>query len=186
MDTSKNITKIVNETKRFIILVPHRDAIKPLGEYRQRLFAAGHHSAFSFPLSAVLAEVSNPFDREELKVLARSIRRLTGKTGGKVLANANCTVAESRQLSFYGPPLNLSMDERVFPGSAKEKLLCIPKAPVLCVALAGENLKNGEIVSISFRAAYIANLAIRPLAGTDFSFQWKTGEPVWLPKAALN
>jgi hypothetical protein len=38
--------------------------------------------------------------------------------------------------------------------------------------------------SVAFRAAMAANLAIRPLESGEkgYSFEWRTGEPVWLPK----
>ena len=185
------MVKYSKKTKRFIILVPHRDALKPLDGYRQRLFAAGFYGAFSFPLSAPLAEVSCPFDREELKGLARNIRGLAGNTGGKITGNSSYQIVKEGQLSFYGPPLSLTIDEGIFPGSAKDKLQYCPNPPLLCVALAGENqngktLNSMETHAISFRAAYVANLAIRQLAGTgfplEFSFEWKVGPPVWLPK----
>ena len=192
MDTAKSGIKNIYKTKRFIILVPHRDARKLLDEYRQKLFSAGIYSSFSFPASAVLAEVSHPFSGEELKTLARNIRSLTEKTGGKILTDilrkspggpvaATCCTASS-QFSFYGPSLSLSVGEGVFPGSSKGKLLCILNPLVLCTALAGENLNNMEAPAISFRAAYVANLAIRQIAGPDFSFEWKKDKPVWLPK----
>ena len=166
---------------RFVVLVPHRDALKPLEEYRQRLFAAGIYSAHSFPLSAPLAEVSHPFSREELKGLALSIRNFTEKTGGKILTNNCCTAAESRELSFFGPPLNLPINDGAFPETAKKKLLCVINPPVLCAALAEKNLHCEGTLAVSFRAAYVANLGIRQIAGAGFSFEWRIGKPAWLP-----
>jgi hypothetical protein len=192
---------------RFIILVPHRDAIKLLSEYRQRLFTAGLFSAYSFPISSPLAEVSRPFNREELKGLARNIRLLTEGSNGKIVANTCCTVSDSLHLSFCGPSLNLPVTEEAFPGIAKEKILRIMSPIVLCTGMAGknpagensvwENSESSKAPAVSFRAAFVANLSIRPIAGADcstenstknslensmeFSYEWKIGEPVWLP-----
>ena len=209
---------------RFIILVPHRDALKPLEEYRQRLFAAGFYGAYSFPLSAILAEVSRPFNREELKTLAGNIRsrmllnpgknegknegkndgnkggKNDGKNDGKIICNSACMMANASQMSFFGPPLNLPVSEGVFPDSANDKLLCMFNPPVLCTALAAKSPAKDMVLdknllldknliieeTVSFRAAYTANLALRQLDGEGFSLEWKSGEPVWLPNARAS
>jgi len=53
----------------------------------------------------------------------------------------------------------------------------------LAGSVAGEKRAFGETPALSFRAAAVANLAIRPLAGGEagFSFEWKIGPPEWLP-----
>jgi len=190
LDTTKSNEKNVNKTMRFIILVPHRDALKPYDEYRQRLFAAGLYGAFSFPLSAPLSEVSRPFSHEELKELAQNIRARilrnpAGNADGKITGNGNCQTVKASQLSFFGPSLDLPVDGGLFPGSVEDKLLGIFNPTLLCTALAEKNPDNVETPAISFRAAYVANLAIRQLAIAAYSFEWKMGEPVWLPKAKI-
>jgi len=203
LDTHKK----TKETRRFIILVPHRDSLKPLEEYRRRLFAAGFCGAYSFPAAAPLVMVSRSFSREELKELARSIRERTGETDGKIESTSSCgwcgswlnqlKISSTQEyLSFFGPCLDFPLDESLFPQTAKDKILYIPPSPVLCAALAdsgllpaeanrsGESPVFEETPVLSFRAAYLANLAIRPLAGgdPDYSFEWRIGPPVWLPK----
>jgi hypothetical protein len=183
---------------RLIILVPHRDALKPFEDYRQRLFSAGVEGAYSFPLAAPLAQVSRPFSRPELKELAGTIRNLTTEGSGKIHgADEAVSVSRESTLSFYGPALDIPpIEEILFPLTAKAKLLHIMNPPLLCVALAGSERgeKNSSFEkalrsktikppTLVFRAAYLANLAIRPLAVGEpaFSFEWKIGQPVWLP-----
>ena len=191
MDTQKRTKEIY----RFIILKPHRDSSRPLEEYRRRLFAAGFCGAYSFPAAAPLAVVSRPFCREELKALARSIRELSGKTEGKIQSSGTALNRAIGKYSFFGPQLSLSVNEGLF-GLAKDKVLHVFLSPVFCATLVdsefdpvgtnrpGENLTPGEAPILSFRAASLANLAIRPLGAGDsaYSFEWRIGPPVWLPK----
>ena len=188
LDTSKGSKKMT----RFIILIPHRDALKSLEEYRQRLFSIGVSGAHSFPPAAPIAHVSRPFSREELKGLARNIRELTGGNEGKILSAGTAIVHcpyNMKYFSFFGPVLSLSSNEGLFPEAARNKLLHIFLPPVLCAAIVGSDVNSAganplseEAPSISFRAASLANLAIRPLKEGDYSFEWKIGPPVWLPK----
>jgi hypothetical protein len=183
------------EVYHFIIIVPHRDSLKPLEEYRTKLFTAGFFGAWSFPTAAPLASVSLPLDREELKELARNIRELTKKTDGKIHSTGNACVKftmegteeeEQEYSSFYGSGLSLPIEESLFPLTAKAKILKTFSPPVLCAALigSGERPPSEEGPALSFRAASLANLAIRPLesGAAGYSFEWKIGTPVWLPK----
>ena len=187
MDTQKKAKKPVPigrwAVSRFIILIPHRDTLKPLGEYRQRLFAGGFPGAYSFPAAAPLAVVSRPFDREELKQLAGNIRTLTKENDCKIRSEETSLCLpcrpfmspapqspQSDRLSFFGPMLNLAISDKVFPLTAKVKILHIFSPPVLCAALVdsinAEKPSRKDIHPaplISFSAAALANLVIRPL-----------------------
>jgi len=168
---------------RFVILIPHRDSLRPLEEYRRRLFSLGIHGAHAFPAAAPLASVSRPFSRQELKVLTRNIRdSLSGENFSSGHENARL---KALGFVFFGPYLNLSIDENLFPQSALTKLLHVFSSPLLCAALVGdEKPVSEEAPAISFRAACLANLAMRPLSGGEagYSFEWNIGPPVWLPK----
>ena len=192
------------EVYHFIIIVPHRDSLKPLEEYQARLFAAGFPGAFSFPMAAPLASVSRPFNREELKELGRNIRELTNKAEGKIYSSGSVltqfTTEEERRrplaeaqrrkdrkdISFFGPTLSLTIEERLFSISARAKIVDILSPAILCAALLApeESPPSEEGPAISFRAASIANLAIRPLesGASSYSFKWKMGPFIWLPK----
>ena len=234
------------EVYHFIIIVPHRDSLKPFEEYRAKLFASGFPGAFSFPTAAPLASVSRAFSVDELKELGRNIRELTNKSNGKIFCSGNTITKfttevteeyteknfttnhtnkettnsflrnaheqkkkttegteeerrrprtgarghgekkEEEDLLFYGVPLNLPIEETLFPQTARKKILGIFSPPVLCAALLAPDEKppSEEGPVISFRAASLANLAMRPLesGAVAYSFEWKIGPPVWLPK----
>ena len=180
MDTQEK----AKEISRFIILIPHRDSIKPLVEFRQKLFAAGYPGAWSFPVAAPLASVSRSFNRDELKALARDIRFLTKENDGKISSDCSALAGCSGKFTFFGPRLGLPSNENLFPKTALEKILYIFFPPVLCTALVNGNSVSEEAPAVSFRAASLANLAIRPLGAGEsaYSFEWKIGPPVWLPK----
>jgi len=93
---------------------------------------------------------------------------------------------EEEGLLFYGVPLNLLIEEELFPQTAKAKILKTFSPPVLCAAFmgSGEMPPSEEGPAISFRAASLANLAIRPLesGAAGYSFEWKMGPLIWLPK----
>jgi len=176
---------------RFIVLIPHQDAILPFAQYRRELFAAGFHGAYSFPLSSPLAEVLKPLCKEELKELARNIREKT-KEDGKIQSGLTAEAIFSEATSFFGPQINLASGLSLFPPSAKTKILRCFGEPILCAALIDSKSPSGEAnpilpkpPTVSFRAASVANLVIRPLfppATPDFSFEWKIGPGIWLPK----
>jgi len=177
----------------FITLIPGRDTEKLLDEYRAVLFAGGFYGAYSFPPAAPLAELSRPFSRDELKELAGRIRNLTMAHDGKITSAENCTSAGFGKLSFFGPRLNLLADhlaiEEILSETAKGKIARSFFPTVLCAALtdsAGTDLKAEKCPALSFRAAAIANLALRSLNSSNrealpYSFEWDTGPLVWLP-----
>jgi hypothetical protein len=188
---------------RFVILIPHRDPGGIIDAYRKKLFAAGYSGAYSFPVAAPLASVCRPFTRDELKELARNIRSLIQEKGGKFLSSgtglvhcpsiSNITVNKGKKdeiqriYSFLGVLLGFPLKESLFPRTARDKILQIISVPVLCAAALGPapDLVYMDAPDLSFRAASLANLAIRPLGSgeQDYSFEWKIGPQVWLPKA---
>jgi len=174
------------ELFRFIILIPHRDALRPFNAYREKLFSNGFYGAYSFPLSAPLAAVSSSFKREELKDLGRNIRNRTIENGGKITSKFIARTAFNGKSDFFGPVLNLKIDEGIFPQPARAKILNIIFPPILCASLINreEEPVHEEIPAISFRAASFANLVIRPLDSGEhgYSFEWRVGPQVWLPK----
>ncbi|MDR2101340.1 MAG: hypothetical protein LBP43_02065 [Treponema sp.] len=185
---------------RFILLLPHRDGGKVLGAYSRRLFAGGFWGAYSFPAALPLGIVSRPFTRGELKTLAAALRELTISQGGdgKIRTGTPALAfpvrgpaagkAELPGFTFFGPSLNLTLPPELLP---PELLRFRFSSPVLCAALLsgdGPEKPPPPAPAFSFRAAAVANMILRPLPGGDepgnfegLSFEWKTGERVWLP-----
>ena len=198
------------EVSRYIILVPHRDSLKPFADYRRRLFAAGFSGAYSFPLAAPLACVSRRFSENELKELSVNIRKLTENSSGKISSGANGIVhCQKSGLSFFGPRFDVfsqeahdpsllqsslsqsglfQPSENIFPKTAAAKIISAFPSPLLCASLLSD--KNADFEQFeqsppfSFRSGFVANLAVRPLPSGDthYSFEWLAGKQHWLAK----
>ena len=179
---------------RFVILIPHRDVRGLLEKMRAKLFSAGFYGAYSFPPAAPLLRVSRPFSREELKEFARNIRSTVNENKGKILSSAPAAIHCPGALSFFGPRLNLPVDEVIIPRPAETKILQRLSPPLLCAALVQaendpvpETVIASDAAALSFRAGALANLSIRPLRPLDgeetaYSFEWKIGPAVWMPR----
>lgn len=204
----KGIVKIHNPPFfRFVVLIPHRDSQRVLGDYRRRLFAAGFDGAWSFPAMAPLALVSRPCDPGELKTLAYSLRNLTLSEGGdgSIGAGPGAMVecpggsgASGRSFSLWGLSLRARLPLDAGPFIPPEALVRPFPAPVLCAALLypaeEESFAGNPVMGLpsapvfSFRAASVANLIWRPLRPENrtgdswgFSALWETGKARWLP-----
>jgi len=183
LDTQKR----AREISRFVILIPHRDALQPLEAYRRGLFAAGFPGAYSFPLAAPLAAVSRPLAREELKELGGNLRGVICERKYRKFQSIGTSLVQCGSLSFLGVLLDFPLEEALFPQAAREKLLAVPAFPALCAALVNPGEKTracDEAPPIAFRAASVANLAVRPLPCGErgYSFEWNIGPPLWLAK----
>ena len=173
----------------FIVLIPHRDQAAIINRYRENLFAAGFPGAYSFPAAAPLAVIHKSFSRDELKELARNLRNLTLATDGKIQGKDTGIIHYSN-FTFLGINTGLTIGEDLFPKTAITKIKEIIPESVICTALLDKSIKTnneGKVLTdtplVSFRAASVANLAIRPLGSgeKEYSFEWKIGPPAWLP-----
>jgi hypothetical protein len=190
---------------RILLLLPHRDTDRALGDYRRRLFAGGLSGAWSFPGAVPLAILTRPLTAGELGELARSLREASLAGGGWFQTGEPVQAplpVEARAfppaLALYGPRLGFR-GERPFPfPPEKPGPDFVPQAvsrwfphPVLAAALVRElppGFRAPEPPALAFRAAALANMVYRPLAGgeEDFSFEWRIGRPVWLPPVKLK
>jgi len=189
---------------RLLVLLPHRDSQNIITNYRQELFAAGFKGAYSFPAAAPLAILSKPFDRDELKHTAGTIREATLSGDGKITAagfKISACPGLLKTAGFFGPVLDLQLSQ-CLSENQNEKINFIFTEAVLCAAvvdtLSAETTspglaESGEIADTGksppvlkqfcFRAARIANMAIRPLedGAAPYSFEWRLGPECWLP-----
>ena len=184
------------EPARFLVLLPHRDSLLPQENLRTKLFAAGFKGAYSFPPVALLAALSAPLDRNELKEAARGIRNATVAKVGKISAgNIDAVIIPaSDNIVLAGPELDLpALNDISFIMEEKTsaKIIHIFQKVILCAAimdsaadLTGIQTAAGPMQPFSFRAAVVTNLAIRPLEDGVFpySLEWRLGPECWLPK----
>ena len=98
---------IKNRPLRLLVLVPHRDVRRQLRTWSASLFNNGLSGAWSFPWVAPLAKLNRPLSAEELKRLARSLRKEVNLAGMPEIANTSRKGAEthrtfgSRTRSFF-------------------------------------------------------------------------------------
>jgi hypothetical protein len=178
----------------FVILVPHPDLAAPLRGQSRFLFASGMGGAWSFPQAAPLALLKRPLAGAELRDLAAALREATLPRGGKIALGKPVLVPCPGFHSFFGPALDLEPPPlpspavvHAFPALAIGVALAAPsEAPLL------EQIRDLPPARPGFfRAAMVANLAIKPLAGAfpassvpaaeNYSFEWRMGKPRWLP-----
>ncbi|MDR1507462.1 MAG: hypothetical protein LBI67_10220 [Treponema sp.] len=174
----------------FAVLVPHRNAVFALEQFRQRLFALGLDGAFSFPAAALLARLSRPLTGAELKEAAAELRRrLGGKKITAVLSSLSTVYFPQDKIRFFGPRIDIP--PLPLPKSA---VIARRGKPLLAPAVLGPEeparaaKKTAEAPppELSFRAAALSNLAVYPseTGETDYSYTWELGRLYWLPKPA--
>ena len=201
METHKNSLDL--KKLQFLVLIPHRDSLFYIDEYRQDIFGKGFKGAWSFPAAVPLAIVTGILNRGELIVIAHGIRSLTAANDGKISAgrigftrfpdfihtNENrpdCSAVNKpdpwRSVVISGPLLDLPPLHDV-PGLSINKVVHVFSESVLCAAvLDSKESVLPEIKPFSFRAAMISSLIIRPINGVSpYSFKWRFGPEYWLP-----
>jgi hypothetical protein len=179
----------------FLILVPHPNLAASSRGQSRFLFAAGISGAWSFPQAVPLARLKRPLGEAALRDLAAALREATLPRGGAISLGKPILVPCPGFHSFFGPALDLEPPPLPYPA-----VLHGFPALALSVALAApaEAPFPGQIPDIPpanpgfFRAAMVANLAIKPLEGAfpersvpaaaeNYSFEWRVGKPRWLP-----
>ena len=184
---------LAEETRIFLVLVPHRDIRLVLRKYSDTLFKAGLAGAYHFPWVAPLAAISRPLNAEELKHCARSIREAVG---GKILAHeaaAAAFPADKDGTLLFGPRLDLSITPNTLFGSESAvKTTGVFSPPVIgsCLLSAGKDEVSAlpHPPPLSFRAAAVANMLWRPLrsGGSVIGYKWKIGNLIWLAPVRKN
>ena len=176
---------------RLITLVPHRDSLIPLEKTRSGLFSRGFHGSFSLPIMAPLLMVSRSLKKEEIKEIAHGISTQIAEID-KISPSENEICSFPGSFNFFGPRLNISVNENNVPNSIRDAILHFASSIILSLAIIkNEDLektpyKNEELINFTpFRKAYLMNISIIPISSRgkniDYSYKWKTGLPVWLP-----
>ena len=168
---------------RFVVFLPHHTVCAYILKQRQLLFSAGWTGAFSFPVAAPLAAPERPLTLQELKNLAASLRTWScAETRHGCIPDAGI----SNTILFNNYTIlgtKLCMPPLRYPCST------LPLSNILCFALLHKDALHNGLNELSescilppITTGALANMAIRPLGSTDFSFEWKIGKAVWLPR----
>ena len=174
---------------RLLVLVPHRDARRPLRGWSGSLHAAGLAGAWSFPWVAPLAALGRSPSRGELGLLARALRGSLGP--GKITAGPAALAplplgAEGGPALAFGPALGAGLTGGLFEPAGLPPMRRVSPAVLGAAILRGpppEGLPPPP--EVSFRAAALAEMILRPIRrpgeSGGLSFEWEIGEPRWLP-----
>ena len=179
---------------KLLVLVPHHEARLPLRYWSASLFSAGLPGAWSFPWLAPLACLNRSLSPDELKRLALTLRQQINENGGKFITGSPALTAfpgidpGSKTLSIFGLKLNIDLSG-IFNKPDNNALKVLFSPPLI-----GAGILYGTLPEylptppeVSFRAAALANMSLRPLSqdkgGQDnYSFEWRIGQLHWLPK----
>ncbi|MDR1363692.1 MAG: hypothetical protein LBJ35_06550 [Spirochaetaceae bacterium] len=177
------------ELYRFIVFIPHANVRAEFNKYRRELFASGFAAAYSFPAAAPVALVQAPASMYELRRMAALFRERSyeNSAAGRIqtasISSAylpNGKIIAGPRLSIETPPIpesvsviatfpELILGVGVFPERQRQSPLRLPL-----------RLPPTLQPPISFSAAALANMTLRPLE-YETSYSWTIGEPQWLP-----
>jgi hypothetical protein len=175
-----------SDSLRLLVLVPHRDVRGVLRAWSASLFSAGLPGAWAFPWVMPIAALNRPLSGAELKNRALMMRR--DLSGGKITTGPS-SAAALLDNSVFGPAVNIVLSDSFF--AFDDNILARRISPLvigaaLCQADTLPGI-NRPAPYLSFRAAALANMSLRPLpshngACNDFSFEWEIGKLHWLPR----
>lgn len=175
--------------KIFLVLVPHRDVRVEARKYTDFLLKAGLKGVYQFPLAAPLAQLSRQLTIDELKNIARTLRKIT--EGGKIYTAGTSATAFPAGGELFGPRLDLEIPLYAFCNDSV-KIASFLSPIIFGSFLIPENNKQviaGSLLNnipplpqLAFRAAAVANMFWQPF-GTDedIGYNWKIGKLCWLP-----
>ena len=186
METRKN-------GKFYLVLVPHRDTRVLLKKYSDSLLKAGLKDIYLFPLAAPMAELEMPLNKDELKLVAKSLRLAAGKNKIFIEEMAFTELTESKGMMFFGPRLGIEIPNDFFNNI--KKILSPINPSVIGMYMKPKKLQSGGSnpvqenfsVQLSFRAAAVANMIWKPIRKNEETYyKWKIGKLYWLPKWTGN
>jgi len=173
----------------FLVLVPHRDIRLIYKNYSECLFKQGFYGAFYIPWVVPLAEISRPFNADELKNCARNCARIINDStkGDKIFSSDAAQIPflyDEKRLSLYGAKLNISLPPEALGETGKKVIRFFSPQIIGTLLLEGNETETLPAPpQASFRAAATANMYLYPLSKNGaIGFKWKIGKLHWLPK----
>ena len=178
----------------FLVLVPHRDIRTELQKYYDSMFKnnlAGVLAAYSFPCVVPLAGLSKPFNTDELKNFARSLREAAQGDKFNVTEASTCAFpAGGEETALFGQGLELNNSNLL--SVSNSKIITLLSPTIIGACLMPKNCKqqvhaglcgSRSYPQISFRAAAVANMFWKPInLDGGIRYKWKIGKLCWLPK----
>jgi len=191
--------KILKQTLKFLVLVPHGDVRAELKKYGENLIKNGLKGVYRFPFAAPLAALSRSLTDEELKHTACSLRQ---EIGINIIYTKETNIVPFSDtwglcpLALFGPRLELEIPSGLFCDNLKIKRFFSPLT-IGTFLIPDSNKDNQHLLAVNqkldeplqdrlkFRAAAVANLYLRPVCfDSEIGYKWKIGKLYWLPKSA--
>jgi hypothetical protein len=174
------------KTVRFIVLIPHQDAVMPLNDYKQKLFQAGFIGVYSFPTVMPLIITKKPHTLDELKSMAIFMRKEIDSVSVSKKFTSQITLSCMKNdnmsgslggFSFVIPldGLSLKKDDTALPRFLLGLTVLKPDEEEKFISFTKENPPP----HISFRACALANMIYS--IDEQGACSWEIGHPVWLP-----
>jgi hypothetical protein len=179
-------------TQRWLVLIPHRDALRELTLYRKKLWQAGIKGAYSLPSVAFIAEIEKPLPYNYLRGLAQVLRNKTLKKKGYIFSTTQKIVPFSASCTLFGLELDLVCTDLM----SSLRSLSAPILPITLLPGTGsfseslseplveqKNLLEVIVPDLRFRAAALANMVLQPVdcGLREYSYRWSIGKLFWLP-----
>lgn len=175
-----------NEKLRLIVLIPHRDSIQVLADYKRQLLRNAFFGAYSFPSVIPLMITKKPYTLAELKETAVFLKKmiyLNNKDAKFVSQEAEIVeLLPQTRLGGLSFPISLNTvsikkDDVPFPRFLLGLTVLNPRTEASFLPFT----KDHPVPSISFTACSAANMMYQYSENSVCS--WEIGHPIWLPKS---
>jgi hypothetical protein len=181
------------QTYKFLVLVPHRDIRSELRKNRDSAIKAALKAplagAYTFPRVTPLASLSRALEDDELKQIARSLRKKIGKNKIFLYEDAVTSFpSDEKNLVLSGPRLDIDIQQDFFKNINKKVNYFFPSFVIGCFLKTENNTKLNVFCEtpqnkLGFRAAAVANMYWRALQiNGEICYKWKIGKLFWLPR----
>jgi len=176
-------------THKFLVLVPHRDIRIELQKNCDSAINAGLANAYTFPRVTPLASLSRALEDDELKQIARSLRKKIGKN--KIFLQNDAVTSfpcDEKNLTLFGPRLDIDIHQDFFKNVSKKINYIFPSFVIGCFLKPENNTKLNVLCEnaqkkLGFTAAAVANMHWRSLQiNGEICYKWKIGKLFWLPR----
>lgn len=181
---------------RWLVLIPHRDSLKPIHELQRRLWQSGMYGARLLPPLVYIDRVDQPVSGVHCQIIAQQFRQeslLAHEAGEKGYIDGmsldlynlpGTSTVLGLALSLHKPSFTLQDEPDVLipkPGQAAETFLVIALEADEGVLELARKLYQ-ETGPFRFRQGAVANLAfyLHENGNSSISCRWELGKPHWM------
>uniref|UniRef100_A0A7C3IFV7 Uncharacterized protein n=1 Tax=Gracilinema caldarium TaxID=215591 RepID=A0A7C3IFV7_9SPIR len=171
---------------RWVVLIPHRDRLKPIHTLQRQLWHSGIWGARLLPPVVFIASTERPARVDTLKTLGQHIRQKSQEKGeGGYIDGLSLGLYKlPGNFCALGLSLSLKLGDAVLPALP----LLIP-SPILILALQADETAvelarklYEDLPPFRFRQGAVANLSftLHEDVHSSISLRWELGKPCWM------